>query len=275
LIFAASNTYSGPTIIGSGLTLALTGNGSLSHSALIFFGGTISSAIHLDASARADKSLMLAAGQTLSGVGAVGGNLTVLPGATLSPAGTNTTLGITAGANPVGTISATNNVTLGGATMIKLNGSGANDVVQAGHNIVYGGTLNLLNISGAPLAAGNSFQIFNASSYSSSFTAINPTSPGPGLGWDTTHLNTGKINVVAAPTPVISSIAISGNNLILSGTNGPASGNYIVVTSTNIAMPTSNWTVLSTDSFDASGVFHTTNILNPAIPQLFYQLKTQ
>src|SRR5205823_10839283 len=133
------------------------------------------------------KKLTLASGQTLAGIGRINGSLTVAAGATLSPAGTNTTLGMTTGANASGTIAATNAISLDGTTVIKLKGSGTNDVVQSTRaGITYGGTLNLVNINGA-LAAGNSFQIFNATSYSGSFANITPATPGAGLAWDVTQ----------------------------------------------------------------------------------------
>jgi autotransporter-associated beta strand protein len=276
LFFSASNTYSGPTVIGTNMTLALTGNGSISHSSLIFFGGNNSTNIILDVSGRTDKTLTLASGQTLAGIGSINGSLVVSAGAILSPAGTNTTLGITSGANTTGTISATNAIVLNGTTTIKLNGSGTNDVVQStGAGIIYDGTLNLVNISTAPLAAGNSFQIFNGTSYSGSFANITPATPGEGLAWDMSQLNIGKLKVVAASQPIINSITMSGSSLIFSGTNGVASGNYVVLASTNLTTPLINWTPLATNTFDTNGVFNVTNVISSGSPQQFYRIQLQ
>jgi len=277
VVFNAVNTYTGPTIMTQGLAVALKGNGSMSQSTNIFFGGTDSTSVHVDATGRTDLTLTLASGQTLGGIGAVAGNLTVSPGATIAPAGTNTTIGITAGANPTGAISASANVSLGGTTVLKLNGNGTNDMVQAGGSITYGGTLNLLNISGTPLAAGNSFHIFSAASYSGSFTGgIVPATPGPGLVWDKTQLSAGTINVITGTSqPVSSSSSVSGSNFIFSGTNGPAGSNYVVLVSTNIATPLTNWTPVLTNTFDINGAFHVTNAINPAAGRGFYLLKVQ
>jgi autotransporter-associated beta strand protein len=273
-VFSASNTYAGPTIIGSGPQVALTGIGSISHSSLIFFGGGDSTVVHVDVSGRTDKTLKLASGQTLAGIGTVNGSLVVSAGAILSPAGTNTTIGITSGTNATGTITATNAVTLNGTTVIKLNGSGVNDQVQAGAGITYGGSLNLVNISGSPLAAGNSFQIASAASYTGLFASITPATPGAGLAWDTSQLNIGFLNVVSGPVqPVISSTRVLGGNLIFSGTGGTTNGNYSVLTTTNITTPQTNWTALVTNSFDANGAFSVTNAISAGTPQRFYRLK--
>ena len=270
VFFQASNTYSGPTDIGGGLTLGLTGNGSISHSSLIWLGGAT-----IDVSGRADNSLALTSGQTLGGIGTISGTLVVPAGATISPAGTNITLGLIEGSSTTGTINASNSVTLNGTTTLKLNGSGVNDQIQAGAGITFGGTLILTNISGTPLANGNSFQIFNAASYTAGSYTITPSTPGAGLAWDTSQLNTfGIINVVAAASqPVIGGTKVSGGNLIFSGTGGTANGNYWVLTATNLATPFGSWPTQATYTYDATGAFSVTNAISPGTAQRFYRIK--
>lgn len=272
--FSSSNTYSGPTIIGSsGNTpyVSLTGKGSISHSSLIFFGGNNPAVDHIDVSGRSDQTLTLANGQTLEGVGAINGSLVVASGATISPGGTNTTIGITTGANPVGTLLASNNITLSGTTVIKLDGT-TNDVVEAVGNITYGGALDLANISGSPLAAGNSFQIVSAAGYSGAFTSISPATPGAGLAWNTSQLSSGIISVVASGAgPEISKTYTSGGNFVFGGTGGPDNGTYYVLTSTNLLTPVSGWTPIATNMFTASGAFSVTNALSG--PRRFYIIK--
>jgi fibronectin-binding autotransporter adhesin len=279
IILSASNTYSGPTIIGSdgnNPEVMLTGNGSISQSSLIFFGGSDSTVAHIDVTGRSDQSLTLASGQTLAGVGGINGSLVVSAGATLSPSGTNTTIGITStSTNAVGALAASADVVLNGTTVIKLDGSGTNDMIQAAATITYGGALNLVNISGSPLAAGNSFQVFSAASYTGSFASITPASPGPGLAWNTTQLNAGLVTVAPAPAqPVINSTKVSGGNLIFGGTNGTALSSYSVLTTTNITTPLANWTLLSTGSFDGSGAFSVTNTISSGSAKRFYMIRT-
>jgi hypothetical protein len=274
LTFSANNTYTGPSIIGNGLTLYLTENGAISQSTLIFFGGTDGTAVRLDVSGRPDNTLTLASGQTLAGIGSINGTLTMNPGAVLSPAGTNTSIGST---NLIGTILVSGDINLNGTTIIKLNGSGNNDVVEADGNLQFGGTLNLANVSGAPLAQGDTFHIFSASTYSGSFTGgITPPNPGAGLAWDTTQLNSGTIGVIPAPAqPVFGGVSVSGTNLIFSGSNGPTDHNYVVLTSTNISTPLTNWTPVLTNSFDSNGDFRVTNTISPAAARGFYLLQVQ
>ncbi len=130
------------------------------NSALIFFGGNNRTNIVLDVSGRSDRTLTLADGQTLAGVGSVNGSLVVSSGATLSPAGTNNMLGIASGSSSTGELAATQGITLDGTTVIKLNGSGVNDEIQAGAGITYGGTLSLVNLSGFTFGGGQPFSSF-------------------------------------------------------------------------------------------------------------------
>lgn len=274
MILSATNTYSGPTIINNGPQIALTGNGCIPNTPLIFFGGSDSNSPHLDVSGRADQTFTLNNGQTLAGIGSINGSLMVSSGATVSPAGTNTTLGVNVGSNPVGTIAAANNVTLGGTTILKLNGSGTNDSVQAGANVTYGGTLSLVNISGSALAAGNSFKLFNATQYSGTFSAITPATPGSGLKWDTNQLTSGIIAVAStnASTPTLSVTRLANGSVVLSGSGGVANGNYYVLTATNVATPLTNWKPTATNTYDASGNFSVTNTVTPGVPQQFYRI---
>lgn len=254
LVFAATNTYQGPTDIRSGLLLALTGNGSISSSTNI----SLASGAVLDVSGRSDQTLTLASGQTLQGKGAITGNLTVGAGAALAPGG----VGV------VGTFAVTNAVILAGTTLVDINGASF-DQLNCTNGITFGGALIVSNL-GAAFTAGQSFKLFNAGSYSGTFSSITPA-PGPGLSWDQSALNTGTIKVIAsAPRPTIGHIVISGGNVILSGTNntGPG-GNYTVLTTTNISVPLSNWTVLTNSTFDSNGNFNSTNALGTSAHQFY------
>jgi hypothetical protein len=164
-----------------------------------------------------------------------------------------------------------NNIALNGTAIIKLNGSGVNDVIQAGGNITYGGTLNLVNVSGTPLASGDSFQVFNATSFSGSFASITPATPGQGLAWDTTQLGSGLISVSALP--VINNLRLSGTNLIFSGSGGIALGTYYIIAATNLTTTLTNWRTIATNEYDSSGNFSVTNTLVPGVAQSFYRIK--
>jgi autotransporter-associated beta strand protein len=259
LVFAAANTYQGITDIRSGMVLALIGNGSISGSTNI----SLAASATLDVSGRADQTLTLATGQTLQGSGIVNGNLTVGPGAAVVPGGVGT----------IGALTVTNGVVLSGTIRMDLNQTaGTRDQITCA-SITYGGTLSLANLAGT-LAAGNSFKLFNASSYSGSFANVTPSTPGAGLAWDLSELNSGIVNVVAAGNtgPVINNPQIVVGNLILSGSGGTNNGPYHVLTTTNLVTPLPSWDVLTNGTFDASGNFSSTNAVGTA-KQQFYIIK--
>jgi autotransporter-associated beta strand protein len=256
LTLEATNTYTGPTEIESG-TIALALGGAITGSSDIdLAAGT---ALDLSEStaynANGNPLLTLQNGQSLSGFGVVTGLVATVPGASLAPGSSST----------VGTLTVTgfNNDTnvLRGVTIMKLNKAGStNDrlVIQQG-NLVLGGSLALTNLAGA-LAAGDSFTLFSApGGISGSFANITPAWPGPGLLWNTNNLAVnGTISMVAAPpaTPArITSVNVSGGTLMMQGNNGVANGPYMVLGTTNVALPKAYWVPVASGSFDGSGSF--------------------
>jgi hypothetical protein len=210
-------------------------------------------------------------GGVLGGTGTINGPVTIQPGGTLSP-GTNVP-----GAASIATLSIANTLSLGGTNYMELNKTAATcDLIQGLTSVTYGGVLVISNISGT-LAAGDSFKLYDASSYSGSFLIINPATPGAGLSWDTSSLTVdGTLKVAsAAPasSPRISSVAVSGATVSLSGTNGTPNHVYHLLTSTNITLPTTSWTSVATNQFDGSGNFNVTQPYTPASAQVFYLLR--
>ena len=260
LVFAAANTYQGVTDIRSGMVLALIGNGSISGSTNI----SLAASATLDVTGRTDQTLTLVSGQTLQGNGSVNGNLTASGSATVSPGGAGT----------IGTLTVANAISLLSAstTIMDVNkNAGTRDQLNCTGTITYGGTLNVANLAGT-LAVGDSFKLFNAATYTGTFASVTPA-PGPGLAWDTTGLTNGTIKVIATSSaPTISKITISGGNVIISGNDSGATGGYHVLTTTNIALPLSSWTVLTNGNFDGSGNFSSTNAAGTS-PRQFYILQ--
>jgi fibronectin-binding autotransporter adhesin len=264
LTLTAANTYTGSTLLNVG-TLLLSGSGSISDSPNIL----IAANAVLDTSLRTDQTLTMALGQTLQGNGAVNGLLNVEAGATMSP-GTNL--------NSIGALTISNAVTLDGTTLLKLNATAkTNDVLLVVSNgIAFGGTLTVTNLSGT-LTSGQSFQLFVATNYTGAFGATNLPALGAGLVWDTSLLGSqGVITVASAPAPTqpyITSINVSGSNLIIVGTNGSTTYQSVLLTTTNLALALKNWTPVVTNTF-SSGNFSITNPVNSGSPQNFYILRT-
>jgi fibronectin-binding autotransporter adhesin len=258
LVFAAANTYQGITDIRANMALALIGNGSISQSTPI----SLAAGAMLIATNRVDGTLTLASGQTLQGSGIVNGMLAASAGSTIAP-GTSAA---------VGTLTVSNTTTLGGNALFKLNNTNS-DVLNVAGSIAYGGTLTLTNISATPLAAGSSFKLFNGASYTGAFSSIVTAPPlAAGLAWNTKNLlTTGTISVTQNLT--FTGINVSGTTLTLTATNGPAGGTFVLLETTNLTVPVSQWTAVLTNTFDGSGNLNlSTNIVNPSNAQEFYML---
>jgi alpha-galactosidase len=264
LTLGGVDAYTGTTTLEGGNTI-LAGSGSIAGSKAII----VNAGAALDASARTDGTLTLASGQTLTGNGAINGNAVIASGATLAPGGGLTTLIFS------------NNLTLSGGstTMIEINKavSPTNDSAQVMGTLTYGGTLVLTNIGAVPFAAGDDFKLFSASMYRGAFTNVAPAIPDVNLAWDTNSLSNGVLSVIAMPTPrpQFSTISAGGSNFVFSGSNGVPHWTYSVLASTNLTLPLPDWTIVSTDSFDAAGHFMFTNSASPATPQTYYLLKLQ
>ncbi len=256
MILTASNTYSGDTFINAG-TLQLLEPADIRASRSIYIG----TGAMLDVTGRADQTLALMGGHSLTGSGTLNGTLLTSPGSTVAPGAT---------ASTIGALSVNGAATLAGTNILKLNATTlTSDNLFVGGTLTYGGTLLLTNLSG-PLVPGNSFQLFSAGAYSGSFTSIIPATPGTGLTWNTNDLGLGILGVSGGPA--ITNFTVTGSAITLQGAFGPAGGQYAVLTTTNVAMPVVQWTPIATNFFDGSGNFEfTTNIVGS--PQLYFMLR--
>lgn len=124
------------------------------------------------------------------------------------------------------------------------------------------------NISVTALHAGQTFTLFSTPMLTDSFSSLQPATPGAGLAWNTNNLGVnGTLSVVSSaggPTTnaAITKVTLSGGNMIVQGTNNNVpntSFHYVVLTSTNVAMPLSNWVAVVTNSFNSDGTFDYTN----------------
>jgi len=233
LILAGANTYTGLTTITQG-KLALANGGSIGDSASILLG----SGTTFDVSAVGGYTL--GATQTLHGFGTVNGAVTV--DGTVAP-----------GASATGTLTLNNAPVLQGAAVMKINrNSGAflNDQVKlpAG-TLTYGGTLTVTN-AGAPLQAGDTFQIFSAPTYAGTFAALNLPALGNNLYWTNTLAQNGAIAVASGVATIPPNLVwnLSGTNLALSWPADHTGWRLLMQTNqlaSGVSLNTNDWTTVA------------------------------
>jgi len=264
-----SEIFTGNTVVGQG-TLTLVDTADLSNSpAIILTNATV------DVSGRADGTLTLGAAQPqiLAGGGVINGALVENANSTVNPG------------NGVGAavLTVSNAVTLNGGVIMNLKrGSGVTNDLINGSSITASGSLTVTNV-GADLVTGDKFQLFNAPV--SGFASVNlPTSNASNsktYQWQIDLALNGSITVanviVTAPTTnaTITSVTLSGTNMLIHGTNNNVpntSGHFVVLSTTNIATPFSNWTPVYTNTFNA-GVFDYTNPIVPGTPQQYLDVQ--
>jgi hypothetical protein len=165
-------------------------------------------------------------------------------------------------------------------------------------NLTAGATYNVLFLAADTRSGGEAGRSFNISSGSvtspsqtyafpagtpalggyilCSFTATNTTQSfinnQSGYGYQLNGILVGKVLAGTYLINMGSIKLITGTNIIINGTSGPAGGVYRILVSTNIAAPLEVWTPIATNYFNATGGFGFTNTLNPGTPAMFYRL---
>jgi autotransporter-associated beta strand protein len=174
----------------------------------------------------------------------------------------------------LGTFTINGNSTATGGAVMRLNKTG---VVLTNDRVVVTGTLNLsgdlsVTATGDALASGDSFDLFDAGTFAGNFSTRSLPVLPPGLSWDTSTVNTtGVIRVVTSPA--VTSITYGPGTVQIVGTGDAALAgqNYRVLSSTDMALPYTSWSVVFTGVFDGSGNFDTgTFAVTPSDTRRFY-----
>jgi autotransporter-associated beta strand protein len=239
---SGTNTYTGATAVNNGT---------------LFVNGINSGA----------GAITVASGAKLGGNGIIAGPVTVQSGSTLIP-GTS-----------IGTLTVTNTVTLsaGSTTVMEISrntGTPTFDLLTGVTTLNYGGSLIVTNIGTSTLRSGDVYNLFDATTFNPGFSSITVPALLPGLFWNTNLTVDGTMSVggTAIP-PQFSPTGLSGSLLSFSGTGGLAGVRYVVLTSTNVALPVINWNPIATNTFGGGGTFNFTDtVSSTAVPGRFYMI---
>ena len=72
--------------------------------------------------------------------------------------------------------------------------------------------------------------------------------------------------------PVITQAQLTGAGFILRGSNGTPYQQYVVLNTTNVALPQTHWTHVATNTFGPTGYFDCTNVVAPTVRQGYLRL---
>lgn len=86
------------------------------------------------------------------------------------------------------------------------------------------------------------------------------------------YVQTAALQQNSPSVPQFTGISVSGTLLVIKAANGTVSGQYVLLTATNVSGP---WTGILTNNYDSNGNLNliATNLINPAAQQQFYRLR--
>jgi hypothetical protein len=139
-----------------------------------------------------------------------------------------------------------------------------------GASAVLAGAFNATLNNGYVPTNGTTFNVITYGSFTGSFSSLGLPAAD---SWQSNYGSTNFTLLVGSPKPQFGTFNLSGTNLIFNGLGGSPGSNYVVLASTNLALPLANWSALTTNTFDGSGQFHYTNHVSPAKPRQFFIFK--
>jgi fibronectin-binding autotransporter adhesin len=236
-------------------SLTLTGNNTFSGNTTVN-GGTliVNNAI---GSGTGSGTVTINGGATLGGNGIIGGQVSLAAGATLAP-----------GSNGSGTLTITNDLGLNNASILQFQLGASSSQVAVTGDLTLGGTLN---ISAAAGFGPGTYTLFNYGGALGVGTLTLGTMPS-GFNYTIDTSIQGQVNLVVSG-PQFGKILATANGLVISGSGGTTNGTYYLLSSSNLTMPLSQWTRVSTNQFDGSGNFNLTNSVSGNTPAQFYRLQ--
>jgi fibronectin-binding autotransporter adhesin len=238
-------------------SLALTGSNSFSGNTTVNAGTLIVN--NTAGSGTGSGVVTVNSGATLGGTGTIAGQVSLAAGATLAP-----------GNSSPGTLNLGNDLGLNNASILQFQLGTNSDQIFVTGDLTLGGTLNISNAGGF---GPGTYTLFTYGGALSVGTLTIGTTPASYTYTIDTSIQ-GQVNLIVS-LPQFGNISVTPNGLVMSGSGGTPNASYYLLSSTNLALPLTNWTCLLTNQFDAGGNFNFTNAMNTNTPQQFYILQLQ
>ncbi len=205
----------------------------------------------------------------LTGTGAISANVTVAGSISPGP-----------GAGGIGRLNFTGstlNFNSSSTNWFDINkATGTNDVIASTGTINLGGTLVVTNLGGV-LTNGDRFRLFSGVT-AGGFNQLVLPALGSGLSWTNRLSQDGSLEVFV-PIPPVTSIEVSGAALLTNGAfqlsfTNVSGAAFTVLSSTNLFLAATNWTVLGSATEIAPGQFRFTDPQATNDPLRFYRVRS-
>ena len=220
-----------------------------------------SGALYLDAANTYTGNTVVSNGM-LAGIGIIGSPVFVRTGGRIGAGDVTNT----------GTLTINNNLTIQGGAFMRISKMGgvlANDLITGLGTVSYGGTLTISNVTAdaTPLAMGDMFPLFSATTHSLNFANIVSANGGATYSFANGVLTVMSVGPDLSQNHLTNNLTAGGTVLSLSW--GPGWNLQAQTNSLSTGLST-NWVTIT------SGTVNSTNIsIVPANPAVFYRLVSQ
>jgi hypothetical protein len=215
--------------------------------------------------------------------------IAIAGGATFNVSGLSSTFALGTGqvlSNSTSTAVVNGNISMGSGTLsLTYAWQTPSLTVTNGTLTLSSGTAVTINNTGGVLGAGTYTLISNATTGNAGSvgggapSSVTVTGSGiqPGAR-ASLQISGGTLQLVVTggtpPAAQITGISLNGPMLMMIATNGVAGGQYVLLGSTNVALPLGQWVRILTNNFNGNGNLNlVTNIVNSNNPQVFYLLQ--
>lgn len=120
-------------------------------------------------------------------------------------------------------------------------------------------------------ANSDSFIPLMHNSYSGNFSAYD-LPPLPSANWRLNHSDI-ALELAISGIPFFEKASFGDEGMVITGGGGTPGDEYLILESTNISLPPTNWMPVSTNAFSETGSFTFTNAVDLSKPQVFFRIQ--
>lgn len=148
------------------------------------------------------------------------------------------------------------------------------DQLNISNTVTHAGTLDVQLINAFTPSVGQVFQLITAPSRLGAFASVSLPALPAGLTWTNRLATDGSIGVVGqvAPPQLLTPLVL-GNGSFEFGFSNAAGASFTVLTTTNVALPLSNWTPLGPPTEISAGYYWFTDSNATNHPRRFYRVR--